>query len=89
VLAETLLAYVLLSMTELSMTEATAFMTTLDGVNPQQMTKSSQWTAQELVAHLAAAAAEIARNVEALNEGGPTLSRPLAILKSEKAPIGK
>ena len=52
------------------MAEASAFVVTLDSVNPQQMTKSSDWTAHELVAHLAAGAAEIARNVSAFNEGG-------------------
>ena len=53
-----------------AMAEAAAFVATLDSVNPQQMTKASEWTAHELVAHLAAGAAEIARNVSAFNEGG-------------------
>ncbi len=52
------------------MAEAAAFVASLDSVNPQQLTKSSEWTAHELVAHLAAGAAEIARNLIAFNEGG-------------------
>ena len=58
------------SMTDSPMAEAAAFMTTLDAVDPHQMTKAAEWTAHELVAHLAAGAAEIARNVTAFNEGG-------------------
>lgn len=59
------------SMTEPIMAEAAAFMTTLGAVDPNQMTKASEWTAHELVAHMAAGAAEIARNVVAFSEGGP------------------
>ncbi len=68
------------------MPEAAAFMTTLDATEPHQMTKASDWTTHELVAHLAAGAAEIARNVVAFNKGGAEAVPETRELEEREAP---
>jgi len=52
------------------MAEADAFMSSTTDLSPGLLTKCPSWTAHELLAHLAAGAVEIARNVEAYNSGG-------------------
>jgi len=50
--------------------EYAAFVDTIGDVKPDQFTMCRTWTAHDLVAHLAAGAAEIVKNVSAFNRGG-------------------
>lgn len=51
--------------------ESDAFNATLAELRPGQATRCVEWRVHELACHIAAGAAEIRRNVEAYNQGGP------------------
>ncbi len=69
------------------MEEAVAFMETIDEVGPNQLTKCPEWTAHELVAHIAAGADEILRNVSAFNAGGAEAVPATRDLEEREAPF--
>ncbi len=67
------------------MEEATAFLATLDATAPGRPTACAGWTAHDLVAHLAAGAAEMADLTESVLEGRPP--RPTAGFAEREAPF--
>jgi len=67
------------------MDEATAFLATLDATAPGRPTACAGWTTHDLVAHLAAGAAEMADLTESVLEGRPP--RPTAGFAEREAPF--
>ena len=67
------------------MDEATAFLATLDATAPGRPTACAGWTAHDLVAHLAAGAAEMADLTESVLAGRPP--RPTAGFAEREAPF--
>lgn len=57
-------------MAEFNIPEAQHFLDAVAVADPDQLTACSAWRVHELVAHLAAGAAEVARNLEAYARGG-------------------
>lgn len=51
--------------------EATAFFEAIDDTSPDSLSACAGWTAHEISAHIAAAATELARNLEAYGEHRP------------------
>jgi Mycothiol maleylpyruvate isomerase N-terminal domain len=50
--------------------EEAAFVETIDTIEPTAPTRAAGWTAHDVLVHMSAGAAEIARNVSAFSEGG-------------------
>ena len=67
------------------MDEATALLLTLEATPPHAPTACADWTAHDLVAHLAAGAAEMAALIQAALAGQP--ERPTAGFEEREAPF--
>lgn len=73
-------------MTAISTPEASAFFSTIATAHPHQLTACGSWRVHELVAHLAAGAAEITRNLEAFAAGGPDAVPPTRSFDEREQP---